>query len=121
MPGSDLKPDALNTQEDAWLVAAAAALGRGVPPASVTFNGTPLPPAPVVSIALTAPATAKNIGQKAIFQTVSTMGVPVAAPGAARAQMRVSRLFYNLDGSPLNLDQLKQNTVFVLLLQGAVR
>jgi uncharacterized protein YfaS (alpha-2-macroglobulin family) len=32
--------------------------------------------------------------------------------------MRVTRKFLNLDGSPLDLDHLRQNTVFVLLLEG---
>jgi uncharacterized protein YfaS (alpha-2-macroglobulin family) len=33
--------------------------------------------------------------------------------------MRITRKFFNLDGTPLDLDQLKQNTVFVLLLEGS--
>jgi uncharacterized protein YfaS (alpha-2-macroglobulin family) len=32
--------------------------------------------------------------------------------------MRVTRKFLNLDGSNLDLDHLRQNTVFVLLLEG---
>jgi uncharacterized protein YfaS (alpha-2-macroglobulin family) len=32
--------------------------------------------------------------------------------------MRVTRQFFALNGDPLKLDQLKQNTVFVLLLEG---
>ena len=32
--------------------------------------------------------------------------------------MRVTRQFKTLDGQPLDLDHLKQNTVFVLLLEG---
>ncbi len=118
MPGADLKPEALNTQEEAWAAAAAAVLGRGAPPATITVDGAPLAPAPIVAVALAAPATARNAGTRAVFQTVSVAGVPSVAPPAARALMRVSRLFYNLDGSPLDLDHLAQNTVFVLLVQG---
>ena len=32
--------------------------------------------------------------------------------------MRITRQFFTLDGQPLDLDHLKQNTVFVLLLEG---
>jgi uncharacterized protein YfaS (alpha-2-macroglobulin family) len=32
--------------------------------------------------------------------------------------MRIARRFLELSGQPLNLDQLRQNTVFVLLLEG---
>ncbi len=118
MPGADLRPDSLDTQEQAWTATAAAVLGRGLAPATVSVNGTALPPGPLVSVALTGPATARNLGQRAVFSTVSASGVPSTALPAARAQMRVSRLFYNLDGSALDLDRLQQNTVFVLVLQG---
>ena len=37
---------------------------------------------------------------------------------AARNGMRISRRFLALDGTALNLDQLKQNTEFVVLLEG---
>jgi uncharacterized protein YfaS (alpha-2-macroglobulin family) len=40
------------------------------------------------------------------------------APPATRNQMRVTRQFFALNGDALNLDQLKQNTVFVLLIEG---
>ena len=32
--------------------------------------------------------------------------------------MRITRQFETLDGQPLDLDHLKQNTVFVLVLEG---
>ena len=32
--------------------------------------------------------------------------------------MRITRQFFTLDGQPLNLDTLRQNTVFVVLLEG---
>ena len=46
------------------------------------------------------------------------MASPIQAPPAARNLMRVTRKFFALDGTTLNLDQLKQNTVFVLLVEG---
>jgi alpha-2-macroglobulin len=49
---------------------------------------------------------------------MSVTGIPAAPLPAARAQMRISRQFSTLDGQPLDLDHLKQNTVFVLLLEG---
>jgi len=42
----------------------------------------------------------------------------VVAPPAAHDLMRVARRFYNLDGTALDLDHLKQNTIFVLVLEG---
>jgi uncharacterized protein YfaS (alpha-2-macroglobulin family) len=118
LPGADLDPRGLNTQEMAWAAAAGAVLGQGAPPARIELGGTPLPPGPIITVALTAPATARNLGPAPVPQVVSITGVPATAPPAARNLMRVTRRFLNLDGSMLDLDHLRQNTVFVLLLEG---
>lgn len=118
LPGANLEPRALSTQEQAWLAAAAALLGRDGAPAKIAIDGAPLDPAPLVSVPLTKEVTARNLDGRAVWQTVSARGVPVAPEPAARNLMRVQRKFLNLDGSPLDLDHLRQNTVFVLLLEG---
>jgi len=118
LPGGDLSPAALSTQEESWTAAAAAVLGRDGRPSKVSVDGRDLPAGAVQSIALTGPATARNRGDQPVFRSVVVTGVPVQAPPAARSQMRVTRKFFNLDGTTLDLDQLKQNTVFVLLLEG---
>jgi uncharacterized protein YfaS (alpha-2-macroglobulin family) len=118
MPGADLSPDALSTQEQSWAAAAAAVLGRDGKPARIALDGKEQPPAPVVSVVLTGPENARNLDGKAVWQTMSVTGIPAAPLPAARAQMRISRQFSTLDGQPLDLDHLKQNTVFVLLLEG---
>jgi uncharacterized protein YfaS (alpha-2-macroglobulin family) len=118
LPGADLKPEALSTQEAAWAAAAGAVLGRDGRPARVAVNGSPVPPAPLVQVALTGPAALRNLGDRPVWQTVSTTGVPTDPPTAARQGMRINRYFYSTSGEPLDLDQLKQNTVFVLLVEG---
>ena len=117
LPGR-LSPDAIDTQEEAWAVAAAAALGAGTPSARIAVNGKTLAPAPLETVTLNGPVTARNLGETAVWQTLSVSGVPRVAPPAARQGMRISRQFFGLDGSPLDLDHLAQNTVFVLLLEG---
>jgi uncharacterized protein YfaS (alpha-2-macroglobulin family) len=118
LPGADLSVNGLSTQEWAWLAAAGAALGRDGRPARIAIAGRTLNPAPVVQVALTGPAQAKNLGDHPVWQSVTVRGVPAEAPPASRAGMRVSRRFFALDGSTLDLDQLKQNTVFILLVEG---
>ena len=118
MPGADLAVDSLSTQEQAWAAAAGVVLGRNTPPARVALNGQDLPPEPVVSVALTGPATARNLGDASVWRTVSVTGVPATALPAGRSQMRIARQFKTLDGQPLDLDHLRQNTVFVLVLEG---
>ena len=118
LPGANLDPRALSTQEMAWAAAAGAVLGRGAPSARVSLAGRALPPQPAVTVALTGPETARNTGDAPVFQSVSVTGIPAVASPASRNQMRIARRFLNLDGSTLDLDHLRQNTVFVLLIEG---
>jgi uncharacterized protein YfaS (alpha-2-macroglobulin family) len=118
LPGADLQADTLSTQEQAWTAAAAGVLGRDGRPAQIALNGQALPIAPVVTVALDGPATARNLGDRAVWQSLSVSGVPAEAPPAARTLMRVQRRFFTLDGAALDPGALKQNTVFVLLLEG---
>ena len=78
MPGTDLSADTLSTQEQAWAAAAGAVLGRDGTPVRMALDGRELPPAPVVSVALNGPATARNLGDKPVWQTVSVTGVPAS-------------------------------------------
>jgi hypothetical protein len=118
MPGADLSPDTLSTQEQSWAAAAAGVLGRDGKSAHIALDGKEEPVAPVLSVALSGPVSARNLGDNAVWQSMSVTGIPAAPLPAARAQMRITRQFETLDGQPLDLDHLKQNTVFVLLLEG---
>ena len=119
LPGGDTKPAALDTQQEAWLVAAAGVLGRDGAVTRVSLDGRALTPAPVVMASLAGPATARNTGDRPVWQTVSASGVLNDAPPASRSGMRITRRFFSGDGSALDLSHLRQNTVFVLLLEGA--
>ena len=119
LPGADTKPTALSTQEQAWLGAAAAALGRNGAVTRIDLDGRTLPPSPVVTVSLDGAATARNLGDQAVWQTVSVSGVPALAPPAAGSAMRLTRRLLNLDGSALDVTRLRQNTVFIMLLEGA--
>ena len=118
LPGADLTAASLSTQEQAWTAAAAGALGRDGRAADVELDGQKLTGTGVLSVPLTGRATVRNAGAASIWQSVSATGVPRTALPAARQGMRIVRNFFNLDGSTLDLAHLKQNTVFVLLLEG---
>ncbi len=120
LPGADLAPAGLNTQEEAWAVAAAAVLGRNGKPVKIeavtgSFAGGTVP-----NVMLTAPVTVKNLGGQPVWESVSTAGVPVLPQVAGRSGMRITRQFLTVDGAPLNLDTLQQNTVFVLLIEARI-
>ena len=118
LPGADLRPENLSTQEQAWAAAAAAVLGRDGRPVRITLDGNAVPPTPALSLALTGPATVRNLDRSPVWQTLSATGVPTEPLPAGRNGMRVSRKFYATNGDTLNLDDLRQNTVFVLLVEG---
>ena len=118
LPGADLRPNSLSTQEEAWAVAAVAVLGKDGRPAHVRMDGRDLPSAASVTSTLSGPVTIRNLGERTVWQSVSVTGVLAEAPPAARSGMRISRKFLHEDGTPLDLDNLRQNTTFVLLLEG---
>jgi uncharacterized protein YfaS (alpha-2-macroglobulin family) len=124
LPGADLTPAGLNTQEQAWAVAVAAALGRDGRAADVAVINGDIGSQPrsggARSVMLTGPVTVKNQGRQPVWQSVAITGVPVQGLPAARSGMRISRRFLNLDGTPLNLDLLRQNTVFILVLDAKI-
>ncbi|WP_144185978.1 alpha-2-macroglobulin family protein [Elioraea rosea] len=121
LPADAVQPARTSTQEQAWAVAAAALLGRDGQPAAVTIDGTERPPAPIIAVtrdATSLPVALRNIGTRPIWPGVATMGIPAQPPPAARDGLVIRRNFFRRDGTPLNLDQLRQNEVFVLVLEG---
>jgi uncharacterized protein YfaS (alpha-2-macroglobulin family) len=118
LPGPELTPQSTNIQEQAWAVAAAATLGRDGRPVRMAVNGAVQPPAPRLAVALEAPGLARNLGDAPVWAGVSVTGIPAVPAAAGRSGMRVSRRFLDLAGQPLDLGRLRQNTVFVLLLEG---
>lgn len=118
LPGTDLRPDSLSTQESAWAVAAAAALGKDGQLAKLRLDGRELPAAASVTAALSGPVSVRNLGDRPIWESVSVTGVLTEAPPAARSGMRITRKFLHEDGTPVDLDTLRQNNSFVLLLEG---
>jgi uncharacterized protein YfaS (alpha-2-macroglobulin family) len=118
LPGADLKSVYLSTQEEAWAIAAAAVLGKDGQPAKIRLDGRDLPPSASVTAAITGPVTVHNSGERPVWESISVTGVLTEAPPAARFGMRVTRKFLHDDGTPLDLDSLRQNNTFVLLLEG---
>lgn len=114
---AQLSPTTTSTQEQGWAVAAAGALSAGRRPVRVALDGTTLAERPLVTVALTGRATARNLSDAPQPNSVSVTGIPAQPLPAGRSNMRITRRFLALDGSPLNLDQLRQNTSFVLVLE----
>ena len=113
-----------HTQEQAWLVMAAESLASARGPLSLTLNGAPIQGAEdpwaltPTTADLAAGVSVQNASTGSIWQGLSVVGTPITPPPASREGLRITRKFFSRDGKPLNLDQMKQNDVFVVLLEG---
>lgn len=127
LPASATAARLTNTQEQAWLVLAAESLTAGTQPPRVTVSGRASPSGPPrggrVSVVptqaeLASGITVTNAGAAPLWQAVSVSGVPAEPRPAAREGLRVKRNFLTRTGEPLNLDDIHQNDVFVIVLEG---
>ncbi len=121
LPADAVNPARTSTQEQAWLIAAAAVLGRDGVPVPFAVDGQERAPAALTTVLRAPkgrPLSLRNLGQRPIFASVSLSGVPVQAPGAAREGLVVRRNFLNRNGTPVNLDALRRNDVFSLVIEG---
>ena len=112
-----------NTQEQARLVLAADALMRGATPLALTLADRPMAKADPVRLVPNAQELAtglkvRNVGRQPIWQATASYGVPTVPRPAAREGLKIRRYFYWRDGSPVNLDLIRQNDVFVVVLEG---
>ncbi|WP_281262073.1 MG2 domain-containing protein [Azospirillum thermophilum] len=124
LPASATAANRTNTQEKSWAVLAADTLLRGSPtPVEVALPGgvkrsgkrVDLTPTPAQ---LSGGLPVTNNGKAAIWQAVSVSGVPSSPAPAAREGLRIKRYFFKKDGSPVNLDEIRQNDVFLVVMEG---
>ncbi|MCW8087007.1 alpha-2-macroglobulin family protein [Sabulicella glaciei] len=114
LPGPELTPELASTQEAAWAVLAAAALGRDARPIRATLDGAPAGR----RVELAGPAELRNAGEAPLPVLVSTGGIPADPLPAGRAGFTVRRRFLALDGTTtLNLDTLRRGQDFLLVLE----
>ena len=117
LPGADLDPATLSTQEQAWAAAAGAVFAKSGPALSATVDGKPVA-GPLATVALTGPVTLRNTGTASLWRSELVTGVARVAPPAARHMMQVKRNFFTQAGAPVAPDKLAQNTDFVMLVDG---
>ncbi|MBI1208335.1 MAG: alpha-2-macroglobulin family protein [Azospirillum sp.] len=123
LPASATGVKYTSTQEQAWLVLAAHTLMGGKAPLRVDSPGRALPKGDPVYLLPTAAElagglTVRNAGQGPIWQAVAVYGIPAEPRPAAREGLKIKRGFFHRDGTPLDLDTVKQNDVFVITLEG---
>jgi uncharacterized protein YfaS (alpha-2-macroglobulin family) len=109
-----------STQEEAWMVLAARALGKEAAGVSLDVAGEarkgPLyrtfRPAD-----LGGNLKVTNTGEGPLQAVVSVTGAPVTPEPAAERGFKIERLYYTLDGTPANPAKVKQNQRLVVVLK----
>ncbi|PWC35546.1 alpha-2-macroglobulin [Azospirillum sp. TSO22-1] len=123
LPASATEAKLTSTQEKAWIVLAAETLSHGGTPLELAVTGAPAPKRDPFNLLPDAAQLGRgievsNAGKAAVWQAVSVSGIPTQPSPAAREGLRIKRNFLTRAGQPLNLDQIRQNDVFVVVLEG---
>ncbi len=114
LPGPELTPALASTQEQAWAVLAAVALGRDGRPVRASLDGAAIPGR---TVNVTTGGVLRNRGDAPLPVSLTVTGLPAEALPAGRNAMQIRRRFLALDGMALNLDQLRSGTSFILVLE----
>jgi len=112
-----------STQEDAWLILAARALGKqGVDLAVAEGSGAPVPQTGPLYRDYSeedlgiAPVSVTNRGDAPVDAVISVSGAPTSPEPAAGNGFVLERSFHTLDGQEVNIADAKQNDRYVVLL-----
>ena len=111
---------ATSTQEDAWLLLAAAAMAKDGGKVSLDVGGTPTPHALYRTIRsgdLKEPLRITNTGEDQVQAVVTVTGAPVTPEPAADKGFKIERQSYTLAGDPIDPKEVKQNTRMVVVLR----
>jgi len=109
-----------STQEEAWMVLAARALGKDATGVSLDVAGEARK-GPLYRTFRPADLGANlritNNGEAPLQAVVSVTGAPVTPEPPAERGFKIERLYYTLDGKPANPAKVKQNQRFVVVLK----
>ena len=116
----------LNTQEKAWLLAAAHAFNADASGRALAVDGSDVASLKLPAAFAPSPAEiasgyeVKNTGSRDIWRTTVIRGAPKLAPSAMEAGFSLKREYLSLDGDPIDPAQLTQNDRLIVSLSGNV-
>jgi alpha-2-macroglobulin len=109
-----------STQEDAWLLLAASAMAKDAGKISLDVNGETIqrPLYRTISAAeLKASLRVSNAGEDQVKAVLTVTGAPVTPEPAAEHGFKIERQTYTMEGNPVDVAQVKQNTRLVVVLK----
>ncbi|MFN3520931.1 MAG: alpha-2-macroglobulin family protein [Phenylobacterium sp.] len=115
-------PDSLNTQEQARLLQAAAAMLKASGPMQVAASGAvPMPAtagAPRWAVGRLAGSKFVNNGSGALWRTVTVTGAPTTAPRPEQNGLTLSKRLVGMDGGAVDPSRLRQGDQVIVLVSG---
>jgi alpha-2-macroglobulin len=108
-----------STQEDAWLLLAAGAMAKETK-VSLDVNGTPMNGPLYHTIRsgdLKEPLRVANTGDEDVQAVVTVSGAPLTPEPAAENGFKIERSTMTLDGKPVDVKTVRQNTRLVVVLK----
>jgi uncharacterized protein YfaS (alpha-2-macroglobulin family) len=109
-----------STQENAWMVLAARALGRETK-VSLTVNAeartSPLYRSYLANAVRGEPVKVTNTGDTELKAVVSVSGAPITPEPAAEKGFKIERLYFTLAGDAVDPSKVKQNTRLAVVLR----
>jgi uncharacterized protein YfaS (alpha-2-macroglobulin family) len=122
LAGAVRDPDALNTQEEAFLLQAGRAMLRASGPVRVEAQGASAlaagPGAPRWAVGRLADARFLNRGAGPIWRSVTVRGTPLQAPEASSHGLVLTKSVLTLSGAPADLAAMRQGARVVVRLSG---
>lgn len=121
----DTRAEYTTTQEKAWMLVAAAEMGKNAGKLSVSVDGNPVVAAgdpvsvPVSGDALSRGMSLSNTGSGDIFRIVSVEGVPADPLPASSNGITLSKAVFTLDGTPVPTDAIRRNDRLVVVVEGS--
>ncbi|MEW5838835.1 MAG: alpha-2-macroglobulin [Pseudomonadota bacterium] len=117
--------DYTTTQEKAWMLLAAAEIGRNAGKLSVEVNGKPVAKGDPATVSLDAAQLAgtrvHNLGESEVFRILSVSGVPLEPLPAIAEGLSLSKQVFDLQGRLADLTRLPRNERFVVVIEGEAR
>ncbi len=117
-------PNAMHTQEKAFVLLAAQALIRTAGPVALSVNGRSLddlPPAPSFAPGaddIAGEIAYRNDGEGQIFRSLTVSGSPMTAPAATNQGLTLTKRIATRDGRPADMSSVRQNDRLVVVISG---
>lgn len=112
-------PEALSTQEQAAVLAAANAMLKRAGPVAVSVSGGAAQAAPTrLTPGAVEGKSFRNVAQGQLFRTVTRTGAPAGPPPAAAAGFQIEKRFFRMNGAAVDPESLRQGERIVVVLQG---